>query len=616
MLYEHGCWWEDDDPYQGMLARENELRMRQTTHFNNIRRLNQIYEYGYRATERGDGNSSEIDLRENMMTFNYSTNVIDTKAAKIVKTKIVPMVMSQGGNYFQRHRAKMASRGLDGEFEKCRIEEIKEDVVLDMLIASFGLAKVFSDDEVHVEFVPAEDVVVDEAEGRDRRPRCMYQQKFIDRYQLLDAYGIEDDTLFGDKDHRRECILSATAAMDHEFSAGISHNMIKVIEGWHLPSSKDAKDGRHTIGIQGCTLFDELWTRDRFPFAKMCSRKKRRGWYGVSDAFNLAGAQYEHEKITLKLQKAHHMMGGSHIIAPTSANMSAKTIDNDQGTLFSFDGQIPPQVFTPAPANPQTYQYRDSIPNEMMRTAGVSPLSVSSQIPAGLHGASGKAMQVYEDFESERNVMDHRALERWIIDLSHLIIEEIKALVERKGTYKSRSANKFTYEEIDWAEILNDMDELVVRIFPISMLAKTPSAKFEQLTELYNQGLITPDQFKRLWEIPDIEAENDLSISDDEIILKELDTMVIKGEQIVPEPGFTDLQKAFDMAGKFYNMCRLNEVPWDRLQLIQNYMVAAKQELDKKQARDMAAQQAAQAPAMPAPGPEMGAAPPEGGMLS
>lgn len=599
-MYKEGCWWEDEDPSNGLIAREQDIRLKQSTFYDNIRRQIAIYEYGYKSTEQID-NMDDVPINENMMTFNHARNVVDTKVAKMARNKVVPMAMSEGGNYFQRDRAKKITRGFTGEFERNQFEQIKEDALIEMYTTGMGFAKVSNDgQQVVLDFIPTEDIAVDRAEGRYRKPRSIYQRMYFDRYHLMGIYGVDNPDYFGTKMDRLIAIEKARASLDIMDGMAGEHNMVCVVEGWHLPSGPDAKDGRHVIAIQGCTLFEEPWTRDHFPFAVLCYRKKRRGFVGIADMYDLAGAQYEHEKVTLKLQKAHHMMGGSHIMASSSANLKAATIDNDQGTLFTYDGQVPPQVFNPDPANPQTYAYRNSIPDEMMRTMGVSPLTASSQIPAGLHGASGKAMQLFEDIESGRSVIEDRNSERWVIDIAKLMIFEIKSLVDKNGSYKTRYNNKYVTEDIDWADLVDDLENYTISIFPVSMLAKTPSAKYEQLQEMFNQGLITAEQFRRLYDIPDLEAENNLNMSSEEIILKDLDSMVLDGKQRAPEP-FDNAYIAKDLAVKFYNLCRVNSVPEDRLKLLRNYIVYCTQRIDQQEAKQMQMQAQAQPPEMMPP---------------
>jgi hypothetical protein len=215
-------------------------------------------------------------------------------------------------------------------------------------------------------------------------------------------------------------------------------------------------------------------------------------------------------------------------------------------------------------------------------------------------------MQLFEDIEAGRSVIEDRNGERWVIDIAKLMIFEIKSLVEKQGSYKTKYNNKYVTEDIDWADLVDDLENYTISIFPVSMLAKTPSAKYEQLQEMFNQGLISAEQFRRLYDIPDLEAENNLNMSSEEIILKDLDSMVLDGKQRAPEP-FDNAYIAKDLAVKFYNLCRVNSVPEDRLKLLRNYIVYCTQRIDQQEAKQMQMQAQAQAPA-----PEM--MPPQGAM--
>ena len=40
-----------------------------------------------------------------------------------------------------------------------------------------------------------------------------------------------------------------------------------ITDGWHLPSGKDADDGRHVVAVDTGALIDEPWERPEFPAA-------------------------------------------------------------------------------------------------------------------------------------------------------------------------------------------------------------------------------------------------------------------------------------------------------------------------------------------------------------
>ena len=95
-----------------------------------------------------------------------------------------------------------------------------------------------------------------------------------------------------------------------------------------------------------------------------------------------------------------------------------------------------------------------------------------------------------------------------------------------------------------------------------------------------------------------------------DIIAKALDTMVIKGKYVTPMP-FDDFELAIKLASKFANLCRLRDVPEERLKLVVDWIE------DVKSLKDQATAAAAPPPMPIGPGgmPPAGPAPmtPDGG---
>jgi hypothetical protein len=320
----------------------------------------------------------------------------------------------------------------------------------------------------------------------------------------------------------------------------------------------------------------------------------------------LAAPQREYEKVTEGIQEANHRMGGSHVLAHESSNLTERDIDNGKGSVIVWSGNIPPVEFNPTPVNPQTYQYQQSIPETMMRARGVSPTAATSQVPAGLSQASGKALQVFTDEGSKRRIVDMRALERWKVDTAQLIIEEARELVAEDPSYKTRYRSHKAIESVSWKDVLLDEDEFVLTIPPASSLSKDPAGKFAQLSEMLNAGAINIEQFRRLYGIPDLEAENELDTADTDIIDRNLEIIALEGRYLSPQP-FDNLGMCVTRAGKFYNLLRAKGgIPEARLQLVQNYIADAQALIDQAKA---ASQSPAPAPMPSAPANDNGSAP-------
>lgn len=629
-----------------------EMARRQTQLIENTEKCMAVFEYGGEAISLQPGDPFPIE--DSLLTFNRAQNIVETAYAKIIKSRISIMVLSEGGGYLQQARSKEASNAIEGVLDANEFEEIEEDVVLDELVSDHGAGAVIVTDhcdEVKVEHAPIEDIWFDEAETRHRTPRSCYRipKGGLDKFVACELFASDTDIpsgAVGTPETRRAAILAAAQRPEswrRSVGVGDVKSRVDIFESWHLPSGpveeeeyeedeeydnedgermvrtvkkyRPKHDGRHVVAVDGQngTLIDEPWDgKGGFPVLLAVPRRRRRTIWGLSMMRDLIAPQREREKLSIKIQSANQKMGFSGLIASKSANVNVREFTAGtfgQGFLAEYDGQIPPTQFTPEPVAQSTYGYYEAIGREMGESKGISGLATSSQVPAGLQQASGKALQVFEDFEDVRLLPYHRERERFRVRLSWLVVHAARRIVERKGSYVSTYRGKHGIEKVEWKELLADAKDFVIRVFPVSALSKQPAAKFAQLTELLNAGAIDVQQFRRLFELPDLEAENQLDMADYDLIAKALDTMVIKGKYVTPLP-FDDFQLAIKLASKFANLCRLREVPEERIKLIVDWIE------DVKSLRDQAQAAAAPPPAPPGappPGDPMAPLPPDGG---
>lgn len=594
-----------------------EMRARQATLLDNTKKCIAVYQYGGDAMNIEP--TDDAPLEDTMLTFNAAQNAVETVHSKVIKTRIAIMPLTEGGGYLARQRAKELGKAIEGVFDENFADGAEEDVVMDALVTDHGAGacKVFeAAGRVRIEHVPIEDVWFDEAETRQRVPRCCYHVPAdgVDKFVALELWAKDGDTypgLVGSVEERRVAILKAAGSPDAlRMSRSPGEKMrLDVYEAWHLASGdvdeEGKHDGRHTICVDGATLIDEPWDGKAFPIVMYVPRKRRRSIWGLSLMRQLVAPQREYEKLTKKIQNQHQKMAVSGFSASKQAQVNVRDITSGTfgaGFVVEHDGPQAPQPFVIEPVAVGTYQYAEGIPRNMLERNGISALSATSQLPAGMGQASGKALQVFEDFESERLLPYHRERERFKIALAGRVVDVAARICEREGHYKSSYQGKKGLETLDWKEVLMDRESFVLKVFPVSQLSKQPAAKFAQLTELLNAQAITVEQFKRLYELPDLEAENELDSSDTDVIDRAMDIMVVKGRYLAPEP-FDNLELIIQRAGKFYNVCRQQEVPENRLQLLRDYMEDARSLQQEAQAAEAAKNPPA--PVMPPPMPGM-----------
>lgn len=607
-----------------------------------------IFQWGAAAMHATPGDHYPIE--KNLVAFNQAKNTVETIHAKVFKSRIAPMPLTSGSGYLARQRAKEMGKALEGVMAANDVDAIEREMGWDYLTTDHGAGacKVIEKyDCIEIQHVPIEDVWFDAAEVRQRQPRSCYHvpRDGWDKNVAIEEFACDDDEhpgLVGTPETRRQAILKAAGKAENwrkasQFDAA---SRVDIYEAWHLPSGKveeveeeydeeytdeetgakstrkatrtvQRHDGRHVVSVDGedGTLIDEPWDGEGgFPILLSVPRKRRRHIFGMSIMRDLIPAQREYEKLTAKIQDQNQKMGLSGLCARRGDEINVRELTAgtfSAGFLFETNEQ-PPTPFTLEPVAQGTYGYAESLTRNMNERHGVSTMATSSQVPAGLQNASGKALQVYEDFEDVRLSAYHQEREAFKVKLSWLIVHAARRIVARTGSYKTNFRGKHGLESIDWKQVLEEKD-FEIRVFPVSELSKQPAAKFAQLSEMMDRGAITVEQFKRLFDLPDLESEMELDTADTDIIDRNMDLMVTKGRSIAVEP-FDNFDLIIQRAGKFYQLCRQQEVPEPRLKLLRNYITDATNM--KKQAQPPPA-----APAMPPapmpPGPP-GMVPPDG----
>ena len=559
------------DPHTYIAERVKHIRDMQQVRRTSIRRCQQMY--GVDLSAYGMAPDSTIDRR---FSVNHLKNAIDTLQAKISRHRILPFAVTSGGDYMQRKRAEQLSRFIEGSFEDTGFYAKVPRIVLDVLVTGTGCVKIVSTyGQLALEVVPMLDLYVDDAEARYGQPRSMHQQILMDRSVVMDLYGDADSDLFGSRAMRRAAIATCALPFDGDDGAFLVNSradMIYVIESWHLPSSPGAKDGRHVISIDNATLLVEDWERDNFPFAFLRRNTPIAGFWGPSAVFEFAPAQAEHNTLSRKIQEAHHIMGGSHILIQAGTLGKQCEMDNGIGTVIEYlPGGTPPQVFNPDPVNQQTYAYRSSIPAEINQGLGLSDMSVHSELPAGLRAASGKALQVFEDFEAERLHVFHKLNEQFAVDTAMRLVDEAEALLAADVDVSVARPTKRTLEAISWSEVRMDAREYRLRVYPISNLAKQPSAKFEQILSMAQYQLIDKTMLRKLLDMPDLDAEEDLQNAPVDAVDQQLYEIVEHRKYTSPSR-YIDPQLALTRAKLFYAKCMVDRVTDKKMSLVEQYI--------------------------------------------
>jgi len=194
--------------------------------------------------------SSVNQLPLDRPTMNVVQSCVDTLVSRITQNRPRPVFLTDNGDYHERNLGKQLNQFILGELHQTKAYAMGEILLRDAAVLGTGCLKIFetADHKVGIERVLYTELLVDPNDSLFGEPRQLYQLKLVDRDVLADLFP-----------NKRAEVLSAEQAFPDQ-SADASKTVsdqVMVVEGWHLPSGPDAKDGRHTIACSAGVLLDD-----------------------------------------------------------------------------------------------------------------------------------------------------------------------------------------------------------------------------------------------------------------------------------------------------------------------------------------------------------------------
>lgn len=530
----------------------------------------------YREYEKlfGSSTGSEADdvfsmLQTGELKQNELANTLETLWAQVFKTDIVPSVCTSESDYCEWFRAKAYGRWLEGSLEEGEVfSEALPKAGMYALVYGTGPIKGIIcpyNDTVKIEAraINPKFLMVDRMDGQHGRPRTLFQRDHIDRWQLLEDYEEDEEGCYGDCEERCDSILSATSNDDDDMpsSSVMKCDMLTVKEAWHLPSRPGAGDGRHCIWIKGCTLVYEKWDLPTFPFIFIRFGASLGGFWGESAVKRLAGTQELLDKLNKKIDESQDVMGVPRIVVRRGAGINKAEIDDIPGGILEADDINGIRDWNAQCASPEMYNDRDAAPGKMRSLLGVSDFSVDQQIPQGMRDVSGDMLERWVDQGQARHAMFHKEHQKAVVNLAYLFMD-LACLAEDRGydmVVKAPGTLKSSIETLKFSEVKIDKERMKLRVLPMSQLPQTFAGKVEAVKKL--QELIPtmdPRTVARMVEVPDPAGLSDMLVSDEEIIMKNIDFMVKKNAKLTVLPN-DNHELILQLVNRFINCYRVKE---------------------------------------------------------
>lgn len=513
--------------------------------------------YNYKTTDTNTAVSNRI-------TMNVVQSMIDTVVSKITKNKPRPQFLTSGGDFTAQRKAKKLTQFIEGQFYAMNFYETAAIAFLDSCIFGTGAIKIFrKGSEICAERVFIDELTIDDRESLYGKPRQMHQKKYIHKDVLMDMFP-----------SKKLQIVAATTQESHmymtqpAYDTRAGNDMLLVTESWKLKSGKDAKDGKHSITIQGATLFEEEYEKTYFPFVFWRWGLRPLGFFGQGLAEQLQGIQLEINKILRTIQVSMHLVSVPKLFVEASSKVVDAHLDNRIGSIIKYAG-VKPEPGQLGMIPPELFQHLDRLYQRAYEIAGVSQLSATSAKPAGLD--SGKALREYNDLETERFMSVAQRYEKAFMDAVPIIVDLIKEIDEEEEGFSVKVKGHRFLKTIKWKDVNLDEDQYIMQCFPASALSKTPAGRLAEVQELIQAGFIGREDAIKLLDLPDLQAFYNFETAPGEDIDMVIEKAIDEGEYMTPEP-YQNLEYGIQKVQKAYLLFRSQNCPDNKLELLRRWM--------------------------------------------
>lgn len=498
----------------------------------------------------------------NRLRINIIRQVVEAGQAKVAKHKPKARFLTENGNSVKQKNAKKLEKYCSGvaynddHWAKSNTEFIHAAV--------FGTTarKFFIDDDGNPasETVLIENIKVDESEiaiSTDGNPLALYQEDFVNISTLKKKYP----------KYKNE--LEAAGVVHHAFFAASDlKDMARVTEGWKLPSSKNAKDGRHVITCGRLTLHDEPYTCEEFPFEFYKFYPNILGFFGQGIPERLMSLQIEINKLLKDIHDIIHLGCVPKIFAPVGA-ITKSQLNNAIGTVVEFMGNTAPIQAQLMNVPQELFVQLEKLINFAFEEVGLSILSAQSEKPAGLN--SGKALREFSDIESDRFSIMSERWEDYHMRCFQKYLMTAEMAAEEYPALETKALDDEGYEIINLKDIdIKDLD-FVVRSYPVNLLSDRPAHRLADVRDLIDTGLITPEEGKELLNFPDLKRHMNMTMAPSKFIQNAIDTILEKGIYLPPDQ-FQDLELGVKMFNQAINYYRTVDVPPETLFLLEQWI--------------------------------------------
>lgn len=541
------------------LKRQDQMRVRKASVFTRLFSGKPLY--NFLASNATLDNSNQLPIGR--PTANVCYSCTDTLVSRLSQDRPKPTFLTDNGHYKERRMAKEANAFIQGELYRTKSYDKVDQMTKLSCMLGDGFLKVFPKDEkVCVEQTLAIELHVDYNDAYYGNPRELIQDKLVDRSVFMD--------LFPDKMDMIEAAAHGNVDNTPRSTETVADQFI-IAEGWHLPSGLGAKDGRHVIVCSAGLILDEDYDKEGFPFVKLGYNPNPVGWFSQGLIEILMPTQMEIYRNLIIASQSLELMGIPRVLIDEMSKILETSFNNRIGSIIKYRNNAP--QFVNAQANhPEMYQWIQWLIQNAYQMSGISAMSAGGQKPQGLN--SGEAIRSFDQIQEDRFAALARRRQNVFPDLSYLMIDCAKDIVEETGSYTTVFPGKDGTREVDFKSIGMLKDTYVIQCFEESSLPKDPAGRQAKLSEMRADGEISQLEFRRLSNFPDLEQSDQLAFALEERILSNLDAIIDEGKKGYSPPDNFILDPsdlATTLTVNYINKYAVTDLEESKMDLLRDY---------------------------------------------
>lgn len=523
--------------------------------------------YNYLASTSTLDNSQQMPMGR--PTANVVYSCVDTLTSRITQDEPTPVFLTDASHYKERKVALEMNNFIAGEFYRCDAHSLGAEIFRDTATLGNGFIKIVEkDNKVALERTLETELLVDFNDAYYRRPRALIQTKLCDRGLLVDMFPKAEEKIM--------TAQGGTVDSSPQSTDTVSDQII-IAEGWHLPSGKDAKDGRHAyVCSEGIIDDDREFNKTDFPFEKLDYNQNTVGWFSQGLAEILFPIQMEIYKRLIFQSQCMEMQAPKWIISELSKVLETAFNNNIQSIVKVKTMAEAPQFLAPPANGSDNTEYIAWLIENAYAMAGISALSASAQKPAGLN--SGEAQRVFQDNQSIRFAALQKRYQKFYNGLAYKMIDKAVDISKREGKYSTVYPSRDGTREIDLPLAGKELkDTYVIKALNESALPKDPAGRQAKLSEMLAANEITNQEFRRLSRLPDLEQSDQLAVALEERVLHDLDQIIEEGKKGYSPPDAFILDPtnlAETLTVQTINKYSVTDVEEEKMDLLRDYYTA------------------------------------------